>query len=90
MLRRTTRRFGAVLATMAVSLSLAAPASAQQNGLVNVDVDITDNQVLVQVPIGVAANVCGVNAAVLATGDQSTDPVCEADVSQLPRAFQGR
>ena len=55
------------IATAAV-LSLgvaAAPASAQptqQQGLVNVAV--TDNTV--QVPIGVAANVCGVTAAVLA------------------------
>ena len=88
MLRSTKTRLAGVAAAGAMGLALAAPAQAQQQGLVNVDIDITDNEVIVQVPIGVAANVCGVNAAVLATGAQSTDPVCEADVTQLPRAFQ--
>ncbi len=86
-MRSFKARVGVSLATGAMALGLAAPAQAQQEGLVNVDVDVTDNVVIVQVPVGVAANVCGVNAAVLATGEQSTDPVCEADVSQLPRAF---
>ena len=74
-----------VAAAAAVSIaSVAIPASAQQNGLVNVtitDVSIlndflNDTQIAalnnlnvpitVQAPIGVAANVCGVSAAVLA------------------------
>ncbi len=55
------------------------PAEAQQSGLVNVDisnvanniarninVDVSQIPVTVQVPIGIAANVCGVNANVLA------------------------
>lgn len=55
------------------------PATAQQSGLVNVDVsnvanniarninvDVSQIPVTVQVPIGIAANVCGVNANVLA------------------------
>lgn len=54
-------------------------ASAQQSGLVNVDisnvanniarninVDVSQIPVTVQAPIGIAANVCGVNANVLA------------------------
>jgi hypothetical protein len=86
-MRSIKARVGVALAAGALALGLATPAQAQQEGLVNVDVDVTNNVVIVQVPIGVAANVCGVNAAVLATGAQSTDPVCEADVSQLPRAF---
>ena len=73
---RTTRAMKAV-ALAAVSLCIAAaPASAQvqQDGLVNVS--ITDTNI--QVPIGVAANVCGVTANVLASATQ-TDPVeCEA------------
>ena len=56
----------------------AAPALAQQSGLVNVDVknvanniaqnlevDVSQIPVTVQVPVGVAANVCGVAANVL-------------------------
>ena len=55
------------------------PAVAQQSGLVNVDisnvanniarninVDVSQIPVTVQAPIGIAANVCGVNANVLA------------------------
>lgn len=55
------------------------PAEAQQSGLVNVDisnvanniarninVDVSQIPVTVQAPIGIAANVCGVNANVLA------------------------
>lgn len=59
--------------------SLMATAHAQQSGLVNVDisnvanniaqninVDVSQIPVTVQAPIGIAANVCGVNANVLA------------------------
>lgn len=59
--------------------SLMATAQAQQSGLVNVDisnvanniaqninVDVSQIPVTVQAPIGIAANVCGVNANVLA------------------------
>lgn len=89
-MRSTKTRLAGVAATAAMTLALAAPAQAQQQGLVNVDIDITNNEVLVQVPIGVAANVCpNVNAAVIAQDFRQTgDAVCEADVTQLPRAFQ--
>jgi hypothetical protein len=51
------------LATAVVSLGIVAgPASAQQSGLINVVV--SDNTV--QVPIAVAANVCGLQVGVLA------------------------
>ena len=88
MLRSIKARVGVVVTAGALTVGFASPAAAHQQGLVNLDVDVTDNEVIVQVPIGIAANVCGVNAAVLATGSQSTDPVCETDVSNLPRAFQ--
>ena len=67
----------AVLVATVLPLSLAAPASAQttQNGLVNVAV--VGNTV--QVPIGVAANVCGVQAAVLAANFAQNQTVnCQA------------
>jgi hypothetical protein len=75
---RTHRRsIVATLATVAVvALGAAAPAAAQtkQDGLVNVA--ITDNTV--QVPIGVAANVCGVTAAVLSQQIRTGDVDCTA------------
>lgn len=40
-------------------------------------------------PIGVAANVCGIAANVLAQ-DTSNDSQCDTSVSQLPVAFQRR
>jgi hypothetical protein len=51
-------------ATVALAAVFASPASAQnqQNGLVNVAVE----DVIVQVPVAVAANICDVNVAVLA------------------------
>ena len=79
--------FASACATAALSFAIAGPAAAQQtqNGLVNVAV----GDVLVQVPIGVAANVCGVNAAVIAAEfTQTTNPVCTARNNQLPVAFQ--
>ena len=58
------RTVAALAATVAVAAAFAAPASAQnqQNGLVNVAVE----DVVVQVPVAVAANICDVNVAVLA------------------------
>jgi hypothetical protein len=50
-------------------------ALAQQEGLVNVSVDGNT----VQVPIAVAANVCGVSVAVLADYEGTDRVVCEID-----------
>lgn len=58
--------------------------------LVNVFVPIylSDLDVVVQVPIGVAANVCDVNAAVLANQTfEEGDTACTAESTQIPRAF---
>ena len=42
------------------------------------DLDIlNNNQIQVQVPIGVAANVCGISAAVI--GKSTSNPVCTAE-----------
>lgn len=70
-------RVVATLAAAAVAVGVAAgPAVAQTNqgGLVNVAV--TGNTV--QVPLGVAANICGVNAAVLSQGLQTAPVDCSA------------
>jgi hypothetical protein len=90
-----------ILIAAAALAAIAAPATAQQNGLVNVDVsnvlnnldlDLLNNSLnnnTVQVPIGIAANVCGVNANVLATQKKTGDPVsCTATTvsSQLKSA----
>lgn len=68
-------------------VALAAPASAAPvftGGLVNVNIE----DVNVQIPIGVAANVCGVTVAVLAEV-QPAPFDCEAAVRQdLPVAFR--
>ena len=77
-LRRRGSLFVAILATAALSIgvmSASAPAQpTQQEGLVNVAV--TDNTV--QIPIGVAANICGVSAAVLSEAINSGDVDCDA------------
>lgn len=87
-------RFAAVLATGALSLGLAGPASAKgplvTGGLVNVTVtDVLTGPVNVQIPIGVAANVCGVQANVLAQGGIQEPVDCTASTTQdLPVAFR--
>ena len=58
--------------------------------LVNVFVPISigDIGIVAQVPIGVAANVCDVNVAVLANQEFGPgDTACTADSTQIPTAF---
>src|SRR5918997_5667716 len=78
---RTSRamkgKFAGVAAIVAVCMSVAAapaPAQVNQDGLVNVNV--SDNTV--QIPIGLAANVCGVSAAVLSEQIGANDVDCTA------------
>ncbi len=90
------RRILAVLAVTALmAVATVAPALAQQRGIVNVDVDVTDNVLIVQVPIGIAANICGVDANVLAQQRGQQDVACEANaastadvIAQLPGPFR--
>ena len=76
--RQFPLRCRATLAVSAGAVALgiaAAPApAAQQSGLVNVD--LTGNTI--QVPIGIAANVCDVSVAVLSTNTFGGDSVCTA------------
>lgn len=91
---RTTKgwRHGAVGLALALGISTAAFAQQQQQeGLVNVSltnvandiardlsIDVSQVPVSVQAPIGVAANVCGVDANVLAKQAKSGDAACDA------------
>ena len=71
------RFFAAALATVTLSLMGAASVSAQpqQNGLVNINV--SDN--VIQVPVSVAANVCGVTVAALVSDlRQEGETTCDA------------
>ncbi len=94
LIRSRTSRLTAVLATVAVSLGLAAgPAAAQnsgnQNGLVNVNVQdvLNGNQVAIQAPIGVVANVCGVNVGIIQDARRAGAPVnCNASNEQATEA----
>jgi hypothetical protein len=59
-----------VFASGLLAVGLAAPASAQQTGLVNVNIEnvLNDNEVTVAVPVNAAVAICAnvdVNAAVL-------------------------
>ncbi len=74
---------------------MAMPAAAQNVnvGAINVDiVDINDNTVVLQaqVPVGIAANVCDVNAAVLVQQFQDTGTSkCEADADAVAEINRG-
>lgn len=78
MFSRTLKRpLVAVTATCALAFGVSvAPASAQtqQEGLVNVS--LTDTNV--QVPVAVAANICNVNANVIATGVFDGSDECDS------------
>jgi len=73
---------------------MATPASSAPvitGGLVNITVTdlLNNNQVNVQVPIGIAANVCGVNANVLARQRIEQPIDCTSSTTQdLPVRFR--
>lgn len=86
-IRRTAVTLASVAALGVGGVAMATPAGAQPiftGGLVNVNIE----DVNVQIPIGVAANVCGVSVAVIAEV-QPAPFECDAAVMQdLPVAFQ--
>jgi hypothetical protein len=85
-MRLSAKRTLAVLTTAgAIGGGVAVPtASAQQQGLVNVEVTnvLNNNTVQVAVPINAAANVCGVTVAVLAAQLQNGPVTCTAGANQ--------
>src|SRR5436305_10135860 len=74
----------------------AAPAATAQpvvtGGLVNITITdlLNNNQVNVQVPIGAAANVCGVQANVLAQNNIQEPVNCTASNTSSCRSHSGR
>ncbi len=90
------KRIFAVLATTALLVAMMAMPAAAQNvnvGAINVDiVDVNDNTVVLQaqVPVGIAANVCDVNAAVLVQEFHETGSAdCEADANAVAEINRG-
>lgn len=86
------RRILALMSVMALIVAaMAMPAAAAPvvtGGLINVTVTDVLNNTTVQVPVGVAANVCDVNAAVLVQEFNDTgEATCEADADS--RASNG-
>ena len=68
-MRRTKKIAASLFATGLLAVGVSVPtASAQQAGLVNVEISnvANDNVVNVQVPVNAAANICGVDVAVVA------------------------
>ena len=73
-----------IFTSAVVAVGFAAPASAQQAGLVNVDISnvANNNNVTLAIPINAAANICGVQVNVL-TQLLATGPVdCRARGNQ--------
>src|SRR3954452_5559693 len=81
MLTMPRRRASALPVPAVLSLAGAgsAQAATQQDGLVNVNVE----NVTAQVPIGIAANVCDVNANVLAEQLRGGGASCDADATTI-------
>jgi hypothetical protein len=77
----------AVTATAFMGALLASPAAAQnqQQGLVNVAIE----DVIVQVPVAVAANVCDVNVAILVSEFNDEAAACEATAESTATAGPG-
>jgi hypothetical protein len=85
------RRCIAIAAVSAIGLSGGAFAQLKQESAVNVDLsnlradiakrsymDVTQIPANVKLPVGVAANVCGVDANMLARQDKNSTPSCQA------------
>jgi hypothetical protein len=81
MLSTTRARLAALAAAGALSAGCAGVATAapQQSGLVNVNI----SDVTAQVPVGVAANLCDVNAAVLAQELKNGGADCDATADSI-------
>jgi hypothetical protein len=84
----------ALFSTGILAAGIAVPSASAQpvitGGLVNVTITdvLSHDQISVQVPIGVAANVCGVQANVLAQGGIQEPVNCTSATQQdLPVAF---
>jgi hypothetical protein len=94
MLTRPKRMVASVFATALAAVAIAAPtATAQpQIGLVNIDLDVSRNNIAIPVSVNAAANICGVEVDVLTsellTGDRQAD--CDADANQTVELRQNQ
>jgi hypothetical protein len=78
--KQNTRRASMFLGTLlAAGALVGSPAHAQQEGLVNLNID----DVTVQIPLSVAANICGVAVDVLASGIVQAPVDCQAGTIAL-------
>ncbi len=81
---KSRRFFATLFVTALLGVGLASPASAQQAGLVNVDISnvANNNNVTIAIPINAAANICGVNVILLAQMIESGPVECRARGNQ--------
>jgi hypothetical protein len=92
-MRRTKKLVASMFATGVLAAGVAIPtataAPVVTGGLVNITIVDVLNEVNVQVPIGVAANVCGIQANVLAQRNNQEPIDCTAhNTAELPVAFR--
>ncbi len=84
----------AAAGTMLIPATTASAAPVVTGGLVNITltdlVDANGNQVIVQVPVSVAAAVCDVDVAVLGAIRDTGDSFCTADSDAVAQATQQR
>jgi hypothetical protein len=89
-LSRPKRMMASGCATALAAVAFAAPATAQpQQGLVNIDLDVSRNNIAIVVPVNAAANICGVEVEVL-TADllDNNQAFCAADADQTVEFVQ--
>jgi hypothetical protein len=91
MLSRPKRAMASLFATALAAVAIAAPAEAAQPqiGLVNVDLDVSRNNIAIPVSVNAAANICGVDVEVL-TADllDNNQAFCAADADQQVELVQ--
>jgi hypothetical protein len=94
-MRSAKKLLASLFATGVMTAGLAAPSASAQpvvtGGLINVTlVDVlSHDNIAVQVPVGIAANVCDVNAAVLLAAVRDTgSATCDATAESIAFAEQ--
>ena len=81
---KSRRFFATLFVTALLGVGFASPASAQQAGLVNVDISnvLNNNNVTIAIPINAAANICGVDVNILAQMIEDAPVDCRARGNQ--------
>ncbi len=88
-MRRIRSVFAALVLTALMVATMAMPAQAQVIGPILVNVDI--GPTTIQVPVGVAANLCDINAAVLVQEFQDNGSAeCTATAESIATSGPGR